>query len=385
MGHKKFKDIGFLTHGHIRSWNAESLRHSQMLSRVYDDGLKSCDGEQNNVRFPSLQHLNQRELDQTSSAEEQLQGGINYISPEDIDFVITLGGDGTVLYTSWLFQRYVPPILPFHLGSLGFLTVFDFTRHREALYRILRSKKSRKPERFSENILDLKDDRGMQMNLRARLTCSFYRYETIMSCNKSTGECVMEVPETTKIELNQTSANYTQRLHRLASSSVISNITTSSSAPEPDAVFQILNDLVVDRGPSAYMSQLEVFGDGRHLTTVQADGLIISTPTGSTAYALSAGGPLVHPDVPAMLLTPICPHTLSFRPMLLPLTMDIKVVVPIDSRNGAWVSLIEFLFYIDSIRLPSMADIVWSSEEATPLEFEFPTTPFQQFARITKR
>jgi NAD+ kinase len=54
---------------------------------------------------------------------------------------------------------------------------------------------------------------------------------------------------------------------------------------------------------------------------------------------LSAGGSLVHPEVPAMLLTPICAHTLSFRPMLLPDSMELKIAVPVDSRSGAWVSL----------------------------------------------
>ncbi|KAJ3034918.1 hypothetical protein HDV00_004528 [Rhizophlyctis rosea] len=111
-----------------------------------------------------------------------------------------------------------------------------------------------------------------------------------------------------------------------------------SSKPVAAETFQILNDMVVDRGPSAYMSQLELFVDDRHLTTVQADGLVLSTPTGSTAYSLSAGGSLVHPEVPSFLVTPICPHTLSFRPMLLPDSIELKIQVPADSRNTAWAS-----------------------------------------------
>ena len=98
----------------------------------------------------------------------------------------------------------------------------------------------------------------------------------------------------------------------------IPNLQYSISAPPPPVPtesFHILNDLVVDRGPSAFMSQLELFVDDQHLTTVQADGLVISTPTGSTAYSLSAGGSIVHPEVPSILVTPICPHTLSFRPV----------------------------------------------------------------------
>lgn len=75
--------------------------------------------------------------------------------------------------------------------------------------------------------------------------------------------------------------------------------------------YQILNDMVVDRGPSPFLSNLELYGNGSHLTTVQADGLVIATPTGSTAYSLSAGGSVVHPDISAILVSPICPHTVS--------------------------------------------------------------------------
>ncbi|EGW31717.1 uncharacterized protein SPAPADRAFT_62318 [Spathaspora passalidarum NRRL Y-27907] len=101
---------------------------------------------------------------------------------------------------------------------------------------------------------------------------------------------------------------------------------------------QVLNELVVDRGPSPYVTQLELYGDGSLLTVAQADGLIIATPTGSTAYSLSAGGSLVHPGVSAISVTPICPHTLSFRPILLPDGMFLKVKVPDTSRATAWAS-----------------------------------------------
>ncbi|KAG9120878.1 hypothetical protein FRC07_003410 [Ceratobasidium sp. 392] len=106
----------------------------------------------------------------------------------------------------------------------------------------------------------------------------------------------------------------------------------------PVEAFEVLNDLVIDRGPSPYVSMLELFGDEHHMTTVQGDGLTVSTPTGSTAYSLSAGGSLVHPEIPAILITPICPHTLSFRPMLLPDSMELRVCVPYNSRSTAWAS-----------------------------------------------
>lgn len=106
----------------------------------------------------------------------------------------------------------------------------------------------------------------------------------------------------------------------------------------PHETFEVLNDLVVDRGPSPFVTLLEIFGNEHHMTTVQADGICIATPTGSTAYSLAAGGSLAHPEIPAILITPICPHTLSFRPMLLPDSMDVRIVVPYNSRSTAWAS-----------------------------------------------
>lgn len=189
-----------------------------------------------------------------------------WTSPEKFDLVLTLGGDGTVLFTSWLFQRVVPPILSFSLGSLGFMTNFPFDMYKEHLDKVLTE--------------------GMRINMRMRFTCTVYR--------NSKGE--MEEAEQ----------------------------------------FEVLNELVIDRGPSPYVSNLELYGDDELLTVIQADGCIFSTPTGSTAYSLSAGGSLVHPDIPAILLTPICPHTLSFRPMLLTDSMHLRVSVPRSSRATAY-------------------------------------------------
>jgi NAD+ kinase len=198
-----------------------------------------------------------------------------WTSPEKFDLVLTLGGDGTVLFTSWLFQRVVPPILSFALGSLGFLTNFEFHNYKTHLDRIM-------------------GDGGMRVNLRMRFTCTVWRDD------RSPG--------------------------------------AERGAVEEGEQFEVLNELVIDRGPSPYVSNLELYGDNELLTVVQADGCIFSTPTGSTAYSLSAGGSLIHPSIPAILLTPICPHTLSFRPMVLSDTLALKIAVPSASRSTAYCS-----------------------------------------------
>jgi NAD+ kinase len=84
------------------------------------------------------------------------------------------------------------------------------------------------------------------------------------------------------------------------------------------ARYNVLNEVVIDRGSSPYLAALECFCDNEHLTTLQADGVIFATPTGSTAYSLAAGPSVVHPAVPCILVTPICPHVLSFRSMVFP-------------------------------------------------------------------
>lgn len=105
-----------------------------------------------------------------------------------------------------------------------------------------------------------------------------------------------------------------------------------------EETYSILNDVVVDRGPNPTITTTELYGDYRFLTAVEADGVVISTPSGSTAYSLSAGGSLVHPDIPAMLISPICPHTLSFRPLVVPDSLVVRVGVPYDARASAWCS-----------------------------------------------
>ncbi|KAK4658080.1 hypothetical protein QC762_203590 [Podospora pseudocomata] len=214
------------------------------------------------------------------------------------DFVVTLGGDGTVLYASWLFQRIVPPVLSFALGSLGFLTKFDFEDHEE--------------------ILGGAFEEGVTVSLRLRFEGTVMR--SIPRRQITEGEDGEEDGERDLVEELVGEEKDDERTHR------------------PDGTWEVLNELVVDRGPNPTMSNIEIFGDDEHFTSVSADGVCVSTPTGSTAYNLAAGGSLCHPENPVMLVTPICAHTLSFRPIILPDTIVLRIGVPFNARTSSWAS-----------------------------------------------
>ncbi|MDP3761067.1 MAG: NAD kinase [Ramlibacter sp.] len=95
-----------------------------------------------------------------------------------------------------------------------------------------------------------------------------------------------------------------------------------------------MNDVVVNRGATSGMVELRVEVDGHFVANQRADGLIIATPTGSTAYSLSAGGPLLHPSTPGWVLVPIAPHTLSNRPIVLPDSSEVAIVV-VSGRDAS--------------------------------------------------
>ncbi len=101
--------------------------------------------------------------------------------------------------------------------------------------------------------------------------------------------------------------------------------------------FSVLNDVVINKGPLARILDLDVFISDEFLTTFRADGLIVSTPTGSTAYNLAAGGPIIHPTMSNFILTPICPFTLTNRPIILPETETI--IIRMKSKSSEKVSL----------------------------------------------
>jgi len=182
---------------------------------------------------------------------------------EQADFVIVLGGDGTLLGVARLTAARGTPILGINLGGLGFLTQVAVDEAQQAVDRVLKG--------------DFEVDRRITLEVTV-----------------------------------QRSTNDLRRMDR----------------------FVAVNDVVLNRGPTGRMLQLEVRANGEPFCTYRADGLIIATPTGSTAYALSAGGPIVFPTLGVVVLAPICPHTLSNRPIVLPDSFEIEVRVQVSDHDA---------------------------------------------------
>lgn len=194
-----------------------------------------------------------------------------------IDFVVCLGGDGSLMHVNSLFKGRVPPVIAFFCGTLGFLTPFHIDNFKEEITKVVKGES--------------------QLTLRARLFCKLVRQPRPKDSHEDSGCHLSDREE-----------------------------------------FHVLNEMVVDRGPSPYLTDVICSCNNKEITTIRADGIIISSATGSTAYSLSAGASMVHPLVPSIIFTPICPHSLSFRPVIFPDCVQLKFEIPKTARNPAWVS-----------------------------------------------
>jgi NAD+ kinase len=173
--------------------------------------------------------------------------------PSQVEVLIVLGGDGTLLSVARLKGIEAIPILGINVGSLGFLT----ETYKEEMLQVL------------EKVVAGE----FETDKRLMLEATIYR---------------------------------------------------GGKAVERS---NVLNDIVINKGPLARIIDLETHIDGGYLTTFKADGLILSTPTGSTAYSLAAGGPILYPTLNTIIMNPICPHTLTNRPLVLPDSVVVKVVL----------------------------------------------------------
>jgi NAD+ kinase len=179
----------------------------------------------------------------------------------EVDLVIVLGGDGTMISAARLLGNTDVPVLGINYGSLGYLTDFRIEELFSALEEVLAGNYS--------------------LDSRVTLDVQHIRDGKILSENR------------------------------------------------------VLNDAVINKATVARIIEINVKLNGLYVNSFRADGLIVATPTGSTAYNLSAGGPIIYPSMKAMVLTPICPFTLSNRPIVVPDSAEIELGVETHNEEVA--------------------------------------------------
>lgn len=261
----------------------------------------------------------------------------NSMLHQKTDFVTTFGGDGTILHASSLFamSKSVPPILSFSMGTLGFLGEWKFAEYKRAFREVYMS--------------------GSKVQDRPKVDVG--------------GGSDTEVGRTGWSSVKGQSMGLTRGARVLVRNRLKVGISGVDGLQVddlktnriPHANLHAMNEVIIHRGKDPHLAIIEVFVGGRFLTEAVADGMIISTPTGSTAYNLSSGGSIVHPLVSSLLLTPICPRSLSFRPLVLPATTPITLRLSKKNRSR------ELEVSIDGVRrsqgLPIGAEVKVSGEE----------------------
>lgn len=263
-----------------------------------------------------------------------------------VNLVITLGGDGTLLYAASLFQsrnHHVPPILPFALGSLGFLTPIDFKHHEKALKRLLLTKFQHSESRLRVCRADSTSDLFLP-RMRSKSIgdeALFEADEPVFILKRTRLFVLINKPLLRKATPPETRLIEGLSLRSNSMLSLNSQISENNSESPTRLSFNkrfVLNEVVIDRGPSHGSIHLELYINDKQICDIRGDGVLLSTPTGSTAYALSCGGSMIHPSTAGMLVTPICPHSLSARPFVIPPGVKLTVKVAEDCRNLPWVS-----------------------------------------------
>ncbi|KAI1262232.1 mitochondrial NADH kinase [Xylariaceae sp. FL1019] len=261
------------------------------------------------------------------------------ILPDKIDLVATLGGDGTILRAASLFglRPSVPPILSFSMGSLGFLGEWKFEEYKRAWRQVYMSGSRvavtdlQEPHTqavvngsVEEEDVPLHNAwdhvRGKSMGL-TRSSKILLRHRLKVGVYDAAG-----------ININDRLMPTSTAEPKMRLPSGPSELGRASRLGDPtNPAFHAINELVIHRGPNPHLAIIDVYVNNHFLTEAVADGILVSTPTGSTAYSLSAGGSIMHPLVKTLLITPICARSLSFRPLGLPL--DSQVVLKLSKKN----------------------------------------------------
>ncbi|KAJ9636035.1 NADH kinase pos5 [Knufia peltigerae] len=227
---------------------------------------------------------------------------------DKVDLVVTFGGDGTILHAASQFaaSSEVPPILSFSMGTLGFLSEWKFAEYKRAFREVYMSGAA------SERHAVIQGSSSKESSSQS--DCTGWSSVRGKSMGPTRGARVL-VRQRLKVGIFDAKGN------RLS--------TNGDAAHDAHA----MNEVILHRGRDPHLAIVDVYVGGRFLTEAVADGMIISTPTGSTAYSLSAGGSIIHPLVPSLLLTPICARSLSFRPLILPATTPISLKLSEKNRG----------------------------------------------------
>jgi NADH kinase len=231
-----------------------------------------------------------------------------------VDLVVTFGGDGTILHASSLFSssEKVPPILSFSMGTLGFLGEWKFAEYKRAFREVYMSGASLQGR---NRVLD----GSTSIDVSSENETGPTGWSSIRG--KSMGPSrAAKVLIRNRLKVGVFAAD---------------GIAPSTNETEPSGQTDLhaMNEVIIHRGRAPHLAVVEVFVGGRFLTEAVGDGMIVSTPTGSTAYSLSSGGSIIHPLVPSILLTPVCPRSLSFRPLVLPAGTPITLKLS-DKNRG---------------------------------------------------
>ena len=241
----------------------------------------------------------------------------NPLYQEKVDVTATFGGDGTILHAASLFAtaRSVPPILSFSMGTLGFLGEWKFKEYKRAFRELyvsgapspLPAQNSVEPASSTESktMADWAAIKGKYMGA-TRNSRILMRSRLRIGLFDSNGKRLPHEPP------------------------------FSHPDNRCEDIFA-LNEVALHRGALPHLAYITILigspPNQRTLTTAIADGFLVSTPTGSTAYSLSSGGSIVHPLVPSLLLTPISARSLSFRPLVLPANTPITLRIETSNRG----------------------------------------------------